>query len=621
MIASLHSLAAAGGDAPAAGAAVDQIAIATVAATVVTVTMLWLAVGHRNGRIRWIGRLAAHGERVSGLPGWAVVPSAIVGVSLLIALFGMYWDISLHIDNGRDAGPLANPAHYFILFGLFGVLFAAVAAIALPMRSIGRTGVRIAPGWAAPTGGIVLLLCAAFALAGFPLDDVWHRLFGQDVTLWGPTHLMLIGGASLATIGALVLTSEGLTARGAGGAAREPTPIQRRMQRVRTGLLAGGLLVALSTLQGEFDFGVPQFRLLFHPLLIAVAASVALVIARISLGRGGALAAVASFLVMRGALALLVGPILGQTMPHFPLYLAEALVVELVAWRVGRDRPLLLGAVSGLGIGTIGLASEWGWSHVFMPLAWPSELMGEAFVAGTLVAVAGGVLGGWIGAAVTPSVPLPRVAGRAAFAGFVVILAAVAWTLPIGAGDGTRATVTLRELRGGPERTVAATARLEPPDAAAGADWFVQTSWQGGGSVIEPMREVAAGVWRTTAPMPVHGDWKSELRLHTGNDIVGLPVYFPADPAIPAPAVAAPDRFTRTFVLDKQLLQREQKGGVPGWLTTFAYLAVLAIALAMAAALAWALRRLRREPGDGPRFDRQPSIRARSRSASAASSS
>ena len=34
-----------------------------------------------------------------------------------------------------------------------------------------------------------------FALIGFPLDDVWHRLFGQDVTLWGPTHLMLIGGA------------------------------------------------------------------------------------------------------------------------------------------------------------------------------------------------------------------------------------------------------------------------------------------------------------------------------------------------------------------------------------------------------------------------------------------
>ena len=138
---------------PAGGAALGQVAVATAAATVVTVTMLWLAIGHRSGRIRWIGRLAAYGERVSGLPGWAVVPSAIVGVSLLIALFGMYWDISLHIDNGRDAGPLANPAHYFILFGLFGVCSPPSPRSRCRRAPVGRTGVRIAPGWFAPTGG------------------------------------------------------------------------------------------------------------------------------------------------------------------------------------------------------------------------------------------------------------------------------------------------------------------------------------------------------------------------------------------------------------------------------------------------------------------------------------
>ena len=45
------------------------------------------------------------------------------------------------------------------------------------------------------SGGVLICACGAFALLGFPLDDLWHRLFGQDVTLWGPTHLMLIGGA------------------------------------------------------------------------------------------------------------------------------------------------------------------------------------------------------------------------------------------------------------------------------------------------------------------------------------------------------------------------------------------------------------------------------------------
>ena len=47
---------------------------------------------------------------------------------------------------------------------------------------------------------------------GFPLDDIWHRIFGQDVTLWGPTHLMLIGGASMTLVGMAVLLVEGLRA-------------------------------------------------------------------------------------------------------------------------------------------------------------------------------------------------------------------------------------------------------------------------------------------------------------------------------------------------------------------------------------------------------------------------
>jgi hypothetical protein len=608
--------------APAGGAAIDQVVIATAVATLATIGMLALAAGHRSGRIAWIGRLGDYGERVTGLPGWAVVPSAISGVSLIVALIGMYWDISLHIDNGRDPGPLANPAHYLILVGLFGVLFAAVAAIALPLKRTGPTAVRIAPGWYAPVGGVLLFFCAAFALTGFPLDDVWHRLFGQDVTLWGPTHLMLIGGASLATIAALVLSAEGLAAKRRTDARLEPTPVQRRMHWLRTGLLAGGLLVALSTFQAEFDFGVPQFALLFAPLLLAMASGIALVVARIHLGRGGALLAVASFLVMRGLLALIVGGLFGQTTPHFPLYLMEALVVEAVAWWLGRERPLLLGAAAGLGIGTIGTAAEWGWSHVFMPVAWPTELLAQAFAVGAITGVAAGALGGWIGAAVTPQVPLPRHAGRYASAAFAVLLATIAWTLPAGAGSAVRAAMSLRELTPAPDRTVQATVRLQPADAADGALWFTQTSWQGGGSVIAPLREVSPGVWQTVKPMPVSGDWKSLLRLHRPRSIDGLAVYLPADPAIPAAAVPARAHVERTFTLDRHILQREAKTDVAGWLWLVAYVIVLAIALTMAAALGWGLSRLRRavHPGDEPRFTRGRSGSATSSTAHPTSS-
>ena len=50
---------------------------------------------------------------------------------------------------------------------------------------------------------------SSFALIGFPLDDVSHRIFGQDVTLWGPTHLMMLTGAAVSLIGILMLMAEG----------------------------------------------------------------------------------------------------------------------------------------------------------------------------------------------------------------------------------------------------------------------------------------------------------------------------------------------------------------------------------------------------------------------------
>jgi hypothetical protein len=89
-----------------------------------------------------------------------------------------------------------------------------------------------------------------------------------------------------------------------------------------------------------------------------------------------------------------------------------------------------------------------------------------------------------------------------------------------------------------------------------------------------------------------------------GDALVGVPVYMPEDRAIPAPAVPAEPSFTREFVRDLELLQRERKEGVAGWLTAAAYLAVAAIAAMLIALLAWALLRLEaggRTPGPPPR--------------------
>src|SRR5918999_4914000 len=407
-----------GGTPPAGGGEVLQIVIGTLAGMVAAGIAAWVIIGHREGRVQLLRNLGAFGERVSGMPGWVAVPVSVHAGGLLIAVFGMYWDIATHIDAGRDEGPFANASHYFILAGLFGIFLAGLVAIFLPTERPGRAAVRIAEGWYAPVGGVLIAACAVFALSGFPLDDVWHRLFGQDVTLWGPTHLLLFGAASLSTLAGLILFAEGERARDAS------LPERSTMRTVLKVALAGSFLIGLSTFQGEFDYAVPQFRLVWHPVLLMLASSVALVTARVYVGRGGALGAVAMFLLVRGILTVLVSPTFGHTLLHFPLYLVEALVVEAVALRVPRDRPITLGAVAGALIGTVGLAAEWAWSHVWWVMEWPSELFPEGAIAGCLVALGGGIVGGYIGRALASGEVAPRPAPRFALPAALVAIVA-----------------------------------------------------------------------------------------------------------------------------------------------------------------------------------------------------
>ncbi len=136
-------------------------------------------------------------------PSWVALPVLVFTTSIICALFGFIWDVSWHIGKGRDPGPLANPAHYFIIIGLFGVFVAGMVAIVLPFDKPGPAAVRITRNWYAPVGGVLMAGCGLYALIGFPLDDIWHRIFGQDVTLWGPTHLMMIGGAGFSLFAVL----------------------------------------------------------------------------------------------------------------------------------------------------------------------------------------------------------------------------------------------------------------------------------------------------------------------------------------------------------------------------------------------------------------------------------
>ncbi|MEW2358928.1 hypothetical protein [Spirillospora sp. NPDC029432] len=585
---------------PAGGAALDQIIIASGGAGLLTAVLLVLGWGHRTGKITLLGRLAALAERGPGrgLPGWAALPATVSLLSLVTALLGMYWDISLHISHGRDEGPLANIAHYPILIGLFGIFTAGVLAMALPKgERPGRAAVRITRDWYAPAGGVLLAGAGFYALLGFPLDDVWHRIFGQDVTLWGPTHLMLIGGAGLSLIAMMILEREGRRAW-TGPAADRPAGVVRY---VRRGMHAGGLLIGLSVFQAEYDFGVPQFRLVHQPLLIALAAGCALVAARLWVGRGGALFAVAFYMLIRGGVSVIVGPVvIGELWAAVPLYFAEALCVEIAALALAR-RPLALGAVSGVLIGTAGFGAEYAWTQVAFRLPWTGDILVE----GMLMAVAGGVAGGLCGAMLAEGLEgrLPRPAvSRTAFAvSIAAVAAAVANGLVIGVPQNVKATVALTDVTGGAAgRTAHARITFTPAGALDDPAWIAITGWQGQGLHVEPLIEEGDGVYRTSAPMPLHGDWKTLIRVHDGRTLAGVPIYLPADPAIGARELPAPASFTRDVQSEKQILQRELKTGVPGWLWLACSSVVLFCTLALILALGWGTARVSRRLPDEP---------------------
>jgi hypothetical protein len=524
--------------------------------------------------------------------------------TLVCALFGFIWDVSLHIGNGRDPGPLANPAHYFILVGLFLLFIAGAVAVVLPLGGAdakpGAAAVRITRNWYAPVGGLLMAGCGLYALIGFPLDDVWHRIFGQDVTLWGPTHLMLIGGAGLSLIAVLYLEYEGRRSM----AASDPTgvPPDSHFVRFLQYLSFGGLVVGLSVFQIEYDFGVEQFRLVLQPMMIAGAAAMALVAARLTLGRGAAVIAALLAIALRGGVALVTGPLLGAPYSWFPLYLGPAVVVEIVALTTLYKRPILFGAVTGLAVSTVGLWLESLWIGGVYHYPWVIGMWPEALAMAVPVAVLMGMCGALLAMVLTGRRLPRRAAGIAIVVATVLAIGgAVANGLHIRVPATDTATVTLTDLPALPgERMVNADVRLNPPDVVGDdPEWVSMLSWQGRldhnrGLVVDRLQRLGPGHYRTTTPVPVWGSWKTLLRIQDGYTMAGVPVYLPADPGIGAPAVPAANGTPRPFVPEITILQRERDLNRPMWLFTVGGLVVLFCTLVLVAGLTWAGARINR---------------------------
>jgi hypothetical protein len=209
------------------------------------------------------------------------------------------------------------------------------------------------------------------------------------------------------------------------------------------------------------------------------------------------------------------------------------------------------------------------------------------------MALAGSLIGAWIGARLgADAIPQSRGLRPAGAGAALAVAAMLAFGLHTHSQGGVSASVTLHDVVSGPQRTAIVTAAMKPLDAAHGATWLTATAWQGGGLVVDRMREIRPGVYRSTKPLPLHGDYKALIRMHAGSSLTGLPLYAPADAAIPVAGVPAPRAFVRPFTSDHKLLQREAKTNDPA-VTIGAYGIVLLFTLVLLGMLAWGLHRVR----------------------------
>jgi hypothetical protein len=540
---------------------------------VLGVLLAVLFIAGRRSEPSLLLRIPAALERTTRVPDWAASSLLFSVYGLVVAGYGFYTDVAWHVALGRDDELFTAP-HTAILIGLGLIAFSPLVGVAVATRRRLPTALQPA-GLRVPWSMIPLGVLGAAALCGFPIDELWHRQYGVDVTMWSPPHLIMILAASFSGLASwLVLADAGV---------RPSDGVWARSLHVVAAALT---LQGLSSVQGEFSFGVPQWQHLYHPVLVCLAAGVALVLIRLVHGAGWTLG------IAVGIFLFQLGNVLGGTDPvdtrAGAVYIGSAAAVEAVGWMAGTERRLRFAVMSGIGIGTFGLAAEWAWNQgAHQP--WTAELLPEALIVGMLGAVSGAVLAASIAGPFAQrhggkSVPRALVA-----LALVGVLAALAIPGPRRVGDVT-ASVKLDWVD---KEHAVVDVSLDPPNAAEGARWFTAGSWQWGGRQVFHMRKLASGRYTSGEPLLMTGRAKSLLRLHRGAEMMAVAVRLPADAEYGLEELPATNRVTR-FVSERQYLQREADPA-GGWLAVAVYVLVALMGTGWVASFSTSVARVSRE--------------------------
>lgn len=204
-------------------------------------------------------------------------------VLLLSGELGSIWDREWHYYVGRDQ--FWTPPHTLIYLSVAGAGILALTVVLIDTVRFYKdaTGVddnstvRIFKLFHAPLGFVIAGFGALQALVSAPLDNYWHTLYGIDIALWAPFHMMGITGATIGNIGMVyIFASEAAIER-------ESAYPYRRI--LGLSILEWGALLILAGLInfifiGFLQFPVATFGLLLiptYPLPLAVFGALTLI--------------------------------------------------------------------------------------------------------------------------------------------------------------------------------------------------------------------------------------------------------------------------------------------------------------------------------------------------------
>ena len=187
---------------------------------------------------------------------------------LLQGELGAIWDREWHYYVGRDW--FWTPPHTLIYScvtaaGLIALGMTLTETIRYFKHAPGvddTSTIRVFKVFHAPLGFIIAGFGALDALAAAPLDNYWHNLYGIDIALWAPFHMMGVLGGVVGIVGMIyVFASEAAIEREAGGA---------RQHFLGLSLLEWGTLFIMAglinfTFIGFLQFPIATFGLLRIP--------------------------------------------------------------------------------------------------------------------------------------------------------------------------------------------------------------------------------------------------------------------------------------------------------------------------------------------------------------------